>query len=580
MTIQQKLDIINLVEDGSLSRQAIALKYGIGKTTVHDIHKQRDKIRTFASVINTDIAKRRRVDQKANYISEDNLYSQVSQQCEEEQTIDCIEEFDYQEISGREYEIVYETSLPVVSDELFEKPKKEKEESSPIVTKRKSKTLTFREKYEIIQQIETGVSIPLICQAYGIGRTTVYDYMRRKQEICGFVEKSDDAERKTFKKSKYPEVEQRVIEWCESRESFTKQQFYENSRSLFEEAREGGIIPSGFCGSWSWAKRFFHRHPQLKKKLVNATGQPLDPSDLSIVYADSQEDIEIEEVHENDRNSPKQVILEKSRQAKKPLKYLTLGEKFALLDEIEAGKSVQHIIAKYDVSKTTVYEIFKRKDEIRANKLTKSNASRKVNKPVRYPELEIELLEWCMTQKGTLSHTLIADKALCCFDSMKLHGVFNPSYNWAKKFVLRHPELCAKQGIKVEPEDDEEHEIVHDEIEYEEYSEVQLEDSTFEDEATSSEKFEFMEPNYEEEYIIEELEPRFDDDPETESEEQLEEDEPDQRKSIKKEQAPLVPDEIALKSLKILIKYSEQNGHADIFTHLVKYQKDLNATLS
>lgn len=220
LTIQQKLHIIELVEGGGCSRQAIAKEFGVGKTTVHDIHKNRDNIRTFAAIHNEDdVKKRRRVDQRLDHAEDVLVIKDEDGQnsCENEDQIDCIEEYDYQDINGEDYEIVYESNLANENDEdeeNLDKPKKLPAPSQPIA-KRKSKTLTFREKYEVIQQISKGISVPVICKAYGIGRTTAYDYIKRKQEIIDYVERTQDDERRTFKKSKFPEVEERLVEWCE-----------------------------------------------------------------------------------------------------------------------------------------------------------------------------------------------------------------------------------------------------------------------------------------------------------------------------------------------------------------------------
>lgn len=582
LTIQEKLDIINLVEEGHSSRQSIALKYGIGKSTVHDIHKRRDKIRSFASLHNSDdINKRRRVDPKS-FIPNDEvpLQDDVEEHCEEEM-IESIEGFDYQEISEQDYEIVYEASLPGVNEDLIEEPNKTQSPRS----KRKSKTLTFREKYDIILQIENGMSVPGICEKYGIGRTTVYDYMRRKQDIIDFITKSDDGERRTFKKSKFPEVEDHVLNWCESREIFTKQEFYENAKSTFEDARENGSVSSGFCGSWSWAKRFFHRHPELKRKLVTPSGHPLDPAELSLSI------IEYLDEEENLRPSPSALPIQttevdpSSMNTVKRIKYLRFFEKLEVLDDIDAGKSIQVIAEKFGVSKTTIYDIFKRRQELRGTKLTKNNFWRKVMKVPRYPQLEHDLLRWCLKQrKFPLSHVLIADKAMCLYETLELDGNFKPSSTWAKKFVLRHPELCQKQGIPIE-----------EDISVDESAEVETEQEFDEDQEDTVDddldgSFEFMEtdglsPEYQEEYIVEEVNPHQDE--ELEIEAMIVKPDPETLqvmlpnkvlKIIKKEDASnatLIPDQIALKSLKILIKYSEQQGHNDMLSQLIDYQRQL-----
>lgn len=496
---------------------------------------------------------------------------------EDSEFIDSIDEFDYQDINEQEYEIVYEETMPTDNDELLEKPK-----NPEILTKskRKSKTLTFREKYEVIFHVEKGVSVQSICDAYGIGRTTVYDYMRRKQEILNFISKSDDADRKTFKRSKYPDVEDRVLKWCESNETFTKQQLHECAKSAFAEARESkaDFSPSGFCGSWSWTKRFFHRHPDLKKKFVTATGEPVDPSELYVGHVEAMDEI-------NDENVIPQVKLEAARSLRK-IKFLNLSEKLQVLDDIDASQQVPAIAEKFDVSRATIYDIFKRRKELRETKLTKSNCLRKVVRLPRYPQLELELLQWCLKQKSfPLSNTLIADMALCVFETLGLTGKFNPSSVWAKKFVLRHPELCKLQGIQSEDEvPGLQEELYEDDQVPDEFNEA----AEFGEDESRTESLEFMEPESlpecHEEYIIEELDPQHDEELEIETvkvqtEPSSSEGPQKEAKKLISYDETLIPDKVALKSLKILLKYSRQRGYTSMLPHLADFHRELNAVI-
>lgn len=598
LTIQEKLEIIHCVEVGDKSRQAIAMEFGIGKSTVHDIHKRRDQIRAFASIhTSDDMNKRRRVAQK---MVPDAITFKDSNDVEDakEEMLDSMEDFDYQEINEQDYEIVYEASLSEVNDGVIIKSKIEPNDY-PTKLKRKSKTLTFREKYEVIQQIEMGVSVPMICQSYGIGRTTVYDYMRRKQEIIDFIKKSDDGDRKTFKRSKFPEVEDQVIGWCDATETFTKQQFYERAKAAFDVARENGSTssPSGFCGSWSWAKRFFHRHPELKKKLITASGQPVDPAELSlsnIEYLDEN----VIDTKNNTFDTGLRSTEEQMPINKKLAKFLNFSEKIQVLDDIDAGKPVAIIAENNNVSKATIYEIFKRRCELREIKITEQNCLRKVWKMPRHPQLELELLQWCLKQKSfPLSNVLIADKALCLFDTLGLTGNFNPSSVWAKKFVLRHPELCKKQGLYTEVETFDP-EITNEELTFDDEHEMGNEYIETCDAMTGSYEFndaDITTPEYEEaEYIVEELDSQNNISA-VHHDEQLEiepvkvkiepEWNPQQNKIVKvtkkvANEENLVSDRIALKSLNILIKYTEEQGHDDMLSQLIEYQTQLTKEIS
>lgn len=69
-----------------------------------------------------------------------------------------------------------------------------------------------------------------------------------------------------------------MIKWCERQEKFTKQDFFDSCKTNFQQMRS----MSNFCGSWSWCKRFFDRHPQFKAKLIKNDGGPLDKSELNV----------------------------------------------------------------------------------------------------------------------------------------------------------------------------------------------------------------------------------------------------------------------------------------------------------
>lgn len=231
---------------------------------MHDIHKRRDQIRKFAMQNNTDLSKRRRVDVGTTttyddcYVEQelDEPYEMIEEKQEEEE-----EKFVSVEVLEEEvnYEVIYEAQLEP-------KPPQKSNKNG----KRRSNTLTIRQKYEILKQLEEGKSVPTICSLYSIGRTTVYDFIKRRVEINDYIEKSADETRKTFKRSNYPEVESTMTDWCENHDSFTKQHFFEKCKANFEK-----INTSHFCGSWSWCKRFFDRHPHFKSKLVKGDGEPV-----------------------------------------------------------------------------------------------------------------------------------------------------------------------------------------------------------------------------------------------------------------------------------------------------------------
>jgi predicted DNA-binding protein YlxM (UPF0122 family) len=142
-------------------------------------------------------------------------------------------------------EVPEETHFELIDDSesydmVYEiQEEKEEEEKSAICKsntfKRRSTTLTIRQKFEILMKLEEGVSVQAVCAEYAIGRTTVYDFIKRKQSIVDYMEKCSDETRRTFKKSNYPQVERAMIGWCESRDCFTKQDFFDACKAGFQE---------------------------------------------------------------------------------------------------------------------------------------------------------------------------------------------------------------------------------------------------------------------------------------------------------------------------------------------------------
>lgn len=470
------------------------------------------------------------------------------------------EDFDYDQ---QEYEIVYESSLPDIDNDMmktsplhdqpikFEMPKKS----------RKSRTLTISQKYNILKEIEEGKSVPQICSDYNIGRTTVYDFIKQKQRIIEYIEKSSDETRRTFKTSNYPEVEDSMRSWCERSDYFTKQQFYEKCKILFNHIKSSeSTIPSQFCGSWSWCKRFFDRHPQFKRKLITPEGHPIDPASLSLGKFES-----IETKSKDDEKAGEKINVSISSHQKKSIKYLNFNEKIQVLSELDAGLAISVVADKWDVCKSTVYDIVKKRDELREMNGSKVSF-RKVIKGPRHPILEEQLYDWCLSEETFPSFVLIADKALCLFDSMKLKGIFNPSSAWAKKFVNRHPELLNRLNEKLITKEIESNSLIvrrsfGDNV-----------DDFIEHDKTESSDFieqEYLEDDEENEYIVEEL---VGDNEETfETNNDLE--------VLNYAEIKVEPEEVsneeAMKSLKTLIKYTEQKGHFDISYVLLEYQNHL-----
>lgn len=511
--------MINLVESG-VSRQTIANRFGIGKSTVHDIHKRKNVILSFAQQNSTDLCKRRRLDLKVDMKVDDDFNRIV-----EEETI--IENFDHEEFdfNGEEgYEIIettVESNSDTVSKPLEELPSKLNQVIGSN-SKRKSKTLTLREKWEILMQLEEGKSVSAIINKYDIGRTTLYDLKKQKQRIFEYIENSNGENRRTFKKSNYPEIENDLLKWCVEADSFTEQMFFEKYKQLFVhyKSRNLSIHHSQFTGSWSWCRRFFERNPEYKKKIL-----------------------------------PCKDINNSAVKAEKKLK----DPKSCENTDIQNFSFNATDNATSKLVNTFNSDMFK----------LEKNCSLKMN---LNPELEKELTDWCLRQKTFPSFSSIADRAYNIFVTMDLEGDFNPSRAWAMKFVRSHAELfkrcCYEQ--RTEPSftnlknfsDDENSTIENGQEESIELIEPDFMKSDIKINSLGQD-------DYGNEYIVEELDDNHSEDLDMTN--VIEE----SKNTRKKLEDRLVNDEEAMNSLKVLIRYSEQRGHEEISALLVEYQNIL-----
>lgn len=81
--------------------------------------------------------------------------------------------------------------------------------------KRKHKTLTISDKWDIIKRIDSCETPTAVAKFYGIGRPTIYDIMKNKEKIEGFMKSVEDdhLNRKTLRTSEFPEVEEALFIW-------------------------------------------------------------------------------------------------------------------------------------------------------------------------------------------------------------------------------------------------------------------------------------------------------------------------------------------------------------------------------
>ena len=336
--------------------------------------------------------------------------------------------------------------------------KKIKRENTTVKSKQdelkiKTKTLSFKEKLVCIKEIEAGVSVAAICKKYGVGRTTVYDFLRRKDEIREVCKDKKFAHRRTVKQGKYPELERRLVDFCLSCDGFlSKAAMCEQAKCIHEEMEYEG----SFNANSSWVKKFIERNPNVKSKIANMKEET--------TQEDEESESEPDEITTSTRSASGSKYALKSPETS-PLilkpepgtsnkNFLNISDKLRVLEDIENGGIISEIASKYSISKTTVYEIFRRKDEYRACIKSGKSLSKKIIVS-RLSELEKLLFEWCIKQKKfPISIALISDQAKNIFEQLEVDGTFTAGAAWVRKFIKRHPELCKQQGIEESDSDD------------------------------------------------------------------------------------------------------------------------------
>ena len=384
----------------------IAAKYNIGKSTVSDIKRGASKIKSYIendiSVLETN---RKRIGNASN-----------------------------------EYGLS--------KTEINKKMKRENttESNKQNDLKMRTKTLSFKEKLVCIKEIESGMSVAAICKKYGVGRTTVYDFLRRKDEIREVCKDKKFAQRRTVKQGKYPELERRLVEFCLSCDAFlSKAAMCEQAKCIHEEMGYEG----SFNANSSWVKKFIERNPNVKSKIANMKEEAPQEGDES-EYSPDEIAINVHGASGSKYaiKSETSPVKSKPESGTSSKNLLSISNKLRVLEDIENGGIISEIANKYAISKTTVYEIFRRKDEYRACIKSGKSLSKKIIVS-RLSELEKELFEWCMKQKRfPISVTSISDQAKNIFEQLEMNGTFAAGSGWVRKFVKRHPELSKRQGLE------------------------------------------------------------------------------------------------------------------------------------
>lgn len=130
--------------------------------------------------------------------------------------------------------------------------------------KRKHVSLSIKTKVEILRKIQRGSSVLKMCEEYGVGKSTIYDLMKKKKELLEFFVDSDSpmemAERKTMHSVKNQDLDKVMIEWFRQRRNenipLTGPMLMQQAKIFHKEMN----LTNSCEYSTGWLKRFKQRH--------------------------------------------------------------------------------------------------------------------------------------------------------------------------------------------------------------------------------------------------------------------------------------------------------------------------------
>lgn len=147
--------------------------------------------------------------------------------------------------------------------------------------KRKHKTLSLSEKWEIIKRIDRGETPSAISKEYDIGRPTVYDIVKNREKIEKFIKSVDDEprNRKTLKTSELPEVEDALFIWFKQQRNrnapISGDILKQKAQFFYQEITK----KTDFRASHGWFENFKKRHGI---RLMQMSGEKVSANESEI----------------------------------------------------------------------------------------------------------------------------------------------------------------------------------------------------------------------------------------------------------------------------------------------------------
>lgn len=149
------------------------------------------------------------------------------------------------------------------------------------MVKRKHKTLSLRQKHEIIEKLKNGRSPLQLATEYGVGRSTITDIKKKKSKIEQYMKshEAESSQRLTLKQAENPNVESALYTWFlqqRSRNLTISGEILQEKAKYFYNEITGR---DDFAASAGWLDNFKKR---FKIRQLTITGEKLS-SDFSAV---------------------------------------------------------------------------------------------------------------------------------------------------------------------------------------------------------------------------------------------------------------------------------------------------------
>lgn len=125
---------------------------------------------------------------------------------------------------------------------------------------------------------------------------------------------------------------------------------------------------------------------------------------------------------------------------KRKHKTLTLFTKLEIINRIENGERLEELSLQYGVGRSTIYDIKKNREKIRAFIEGNSAGGRQTLKFGEYPQVEQALYSWYLEERGQtpLSGDILRQKARTLYQEIMKRDDFKASNGWLDNFKRRY----------------------------------------------------------------------------------------------------------------------------------------------